>query len=220
MSAIQYKDGGVTISLDGDLAKWAEAAVQQAAGAAIDIVRAELDAVASSAEASWYGPQGVQRVTGKSGQMAVTTTIDAAKGVIRVTVGSTDTRVSSKGTKYSRADGTTGQRTAGVPIPFFVHRPDRLATELQVVSRSQYYAAPPSTRLCRAERDGSTWKVPAPHIKAGDYVLRVSSPRASDGKKLSPLFVFAPGKRAIAAALPKIGAAMAATATATEVPRA
>ena len=52
MSAIQYKDGGVTISLDGDLAKWAEAAVQQAAGAAIDIVRAELDAVASSAEAS------------------------------------------------------------------------------------------------------------------------------------------------------------------------
>ena len=200
MSAIRYKDGGVTISLDGDLAKWAEAAVQQAAGAAIDIVRAELDAVASSAEASWYGPQGVQRVTGKSGQMAVTTTIDAAKGVIRVTVGSSD-------------DRRVGKKALAPAA--YVHRAERLATELQVVTREQFLSAPQSTRVGRARRASTITGA-----KVGDYLIRIASPRASDGKKLSPLFVFAPGKRAITAALPKIGAAMAATATATEVPRA
>ena len=200
MSAIRYNDGGVTISLDGDLAKWAEAAIQKAAGAAIDIVRAELDAVARSAEASWYGPQGVQRVTGKSGQMAVTTTIDAARGVIRVTVGSSD-------------DRRVGKKALSPAA--YVHRAERLATELQVVTREQFLSAPQSTRVGRA-RKAST----ITGAKVGDYLIRVSSPRASDGKKLSPLFVFTPGKRAIAAALPKIGAAMAATATATEVPRA
>ena len=58
----------------------------------IGIVRANMDAVARQAEADWYGPAGVERRTGQSGQMEVTTTIDARRGVIRVTVGSSDPR--------------------------------------------------------------------------------------------------------------------------------
>jgi hypothetical protein len=205
MSAIRYRDGGASVELTGDLAKWAEAAIQKAAGEAIGIVRAELETVARQAEADWYSSAGVERRTGQSGQMAVTTTIDAARGVIRVSVGSSDTRRVGKKNLAPAA---------------YVHRAGPNSVALRVVGESEYYAAPKSTRFCHAKRDGKFWKVPSPEIKAGDYVIKVQNPRASDGKKLSPIFVFAPGKRVITAALPKIGAAMAKTATATEVPRA
>jgi len=204
MSAIRYKDGGASVALEGDLAKWAEAAIQKAAGAAINIVRAELEAVARQAEADWYGPAGVERRTGQSGQMEVTTTIDARRGVIRVTVGSSDPRRVGKKALAPAA---------------YVHRPGPNPVALKVVTKAEYFAAPASTRYFKAKRDGKSWKVPSPEIKAGDYVVQVAG-RAGDGKRLSPLFVFAPGKRVIAAALPKIAAAMATTATATEVPSA
>jgi hypothetical protein len=204
MSAIRYRDGGVSIEIPHDLRAWAESAIKTAAGEAIGIVRAELEAVARQAEADWYGPAGVERRTGQSGQMEVTTTIDARRGVIRVTVGSSDPRRVGKKALAPAA---------------YVHRPGPNPVALKVVTEAEYFAAPASTRYCRAKRDGKSWKVPSPEIKAGDYVVQVAG-RASDGKKLSPLFVFAPGKRAVAAALPEIGAAMARAATSTEVPRA
>jgi hypothetical protein len=103
----RYRDGGATVTLTGDLEAWAERAIRGAAGDAVDVVRAELQTVANAAEAKWYGPQGVRRQTGRSGDMDVVTTIDAGRGIIRVSVGSTDTR-------------TVGKR--GAPLAAFVHR--------------------------------------------------------------------------------------------------
>lgn len=200
----RWREGGVTVTLTGDLEAWAERAIKSALGGAVDVVQAELETVARDAEAAWYSAQGVQRVTGKSGDMAVVTVLDIDKGRVMVSVGSTDDRVSGKGTKYSRADGTSGQRQAGAPIPSFVHRPTSLASTAKVVSREEFYAAPQSTRIGRARK-----AQPANGIAVGDYLVRVSSPRASDGKKLLPLFVNAPGKRALKLAVPALARIMA-----------
>lgn len=198
----RWREGGVTVTLTGDLEAWAERAIKAALGGAVEVVQAELETVARDAEAAWYGSQGVQRVTGKSGDMAVVTVLDIDRGRVLVSVGSTDDRVSSKGTKYHRADGTAAQRQAGAPIPSFVHRPTSLASTFQVVSHKEFFDAPKSTRIGRARKA-------QPGIAVGDYLVRVSSPRASDGKKLLPLFVNAPGKRALKLAVPALARIMA-----------
>lgn len=194
MSALKYRDGGVTVTLTGDLATWAEAAIRRATGDAVAVVQRELGAVASEAEAQWYGPAGVQSRTGQSGQMEVTTTIDQTRGVVRVSVWSADQR-------------RVGKKQ--IAPAAYIHRPGANSVALAVVTEAEYYAAPKSTRFCRARIDGAKWKVPTPGIKAGDYVVQVHNPRASDGKKLAPVFIYGPGKSRIAAALPEIGTALA-----------
>lgn len=188
----KWRDGGVTVTLTGDLEAWAERAIRSALGGAVEVVQAELETVARSAESAWYGAQGVQRVTGKSGDMAVVTVLDLDKGRVLVSVGSTDDRVS------------TSYRSKGAPVPYFVHRAERLATVAKVVTREEFYAAPTSTRIGRARK-----AQPANGIAVGDYLIRVASTRASDGKKLLPLYVNGPGKRALKLAVPALARIMA-----------
>ena len=183
----RWREGGVTVTLTGDLAAWAERAIKAALGGAVEVVQAEMETVARDAEAAWYGSQGVQRVTGKSGDMAVVTVIDLDKGRVLVSVGSTDDRIAGK---------------SGKGVPVYVHRPTSLASSAKVVSREEYYAAPTSTRIGCARKA-------QPGIAVGDYLVRVSSPRASDGKKLLPLFVNGPGKRALKLAVPALARIMA-----------
>lgn len=185
----RYREGGVTVTLTGDLESWAERAIKAALGGAVEVVQDELTTVARDAESAWYSAQGVERVTGKSGDMAVVTVLDVDKGRVLVSVGSTDDRIAGK---------------SGKGVPVFVHRPTSLATAVKVVSRDEFYAAPKSTRIGRARK-----AQPANGIAVGDYLIRVSSPRASDGKKLLPLFVSGPGKRALKLAVPALARIMA-----------
>ena len=185
-----WKEGGVSVALSGDLDAWAKQAMRDATGGAIDILTETLQPVASTASASWYSANGVQRVTGQSGRIEVVSTIDVAKGVVRVSVGSTDTR-------------TAGKKNA--PVPAFVHRPYAATTELKAVTREQFFAAPKSTRVGVAKKDNDSIKV-----KKGDWMIRVVSPRASDGKTLLPIYVNRPGKEAVQGKLTELGAAMAA----------
>ena len=188
--SVVYKENSSSIALSGDLAAWAERAMRDATGGAVDILIATLQPIADAASAGWYGPNGVQRVTGQSGKIAVISTIDANKGVVRVSVGSTDTRKAGK---------------KGAPVPVFVHRPYAATTQLKAVTRDQFYAAPPSTRVGVAKKDNDA--IP---LKKGDWIIRVVSPRASDGKTLLPIYVNRPGKAAVQSKLTELGAAMAA----------
>lgn len=186
---IVWKEGGASVTLSGDLEAWATQAMRDATGGAIDILTETLQPIASTASAGWYGAQGVQRVTGQSGRIEVVSTIDVAKGVVRVSVGSTDTRVAGK---------------KNAPVPAFVHRPYAATTELKAVTREQFFAAPKSTRVGVAKKDNDSIRV-----KKGDWIIRVVSSRASDGKTLLPLYVNRPGKDAVQGKLTELGAAMA-----------
>ena len=188
--SVVWKEGGASVVLSGDLETWATQAIRDATGGAVDILTATLQPVADTASASWYGPGNVQRVTGQSGRIEVVSTIDANKGVVRVSVGSTDTRVAGK---------------KNAPLPVFVHRPYAATTELKAVTREQFFAAPKSTRVGVARKDNDAIKV-----KKGDWMIRVVSPRASDGKTLLPIYVNRPGKAAVQGKLTELGAAMAA----------
>ena len=188
----KWRVGGVTTTLDGDLEAWAERAIKNALGGAVEVVQAELETVARSAESAWYGAQGVQRVTGKSGDMAVVTVLDLDKGRVLVSVGSTDDRVS------------TSNRSKGAPVAYFVHRPGPNTPVAKVVTHEEFYAAPMSTRIGRARK-----AQPANGIAVGDYLVRVASTRAADGKKLLPLYVNGPGKRALKLAVPALARIMA-----------
>ena len=187
--SIIWKEGGASVTLSGDLAAWATQAIRDATGGAVDILTETLQPVASTASAGWYGAQGVQRVTGQSGRIEVVSTIDIAKGVVRVSVGSTDTRVAGK---------------KNAPVPAFVHRPYAATTELKAVTREQFFAAPKSTRVGVAKKDNDSIRV-----KKGDWIIRVVTPRASDGKTLLPIYVNRPGKEAVQGKLTELGAAMA-----------
>jgi hypothetical protein len=184
-----WREGGVSVVLENDLLAWATAAIHDATNGAAAEVAAILEPVAVKARAEWYGPQGVVKRTGLSGQIEVITTANLDKGVVTVSVGSTDTRTAGK----TRA-----------LVPSFVHRPKNNATDIKSVTREEFFRAPASTRLgiARVAR-------PAQGIKAGDWMIRVFSPRASDGKTLLPIYVNKPAKEAVGAKTIEIGATMA-----------
>jgi len=188
--SVVWREGGASVVLSGDLEAWATQAIRDATGGAVDILTETLQPIATTASANWYGPGNVQKVTGQSGRIEVVSTVDVNKGVVRVSVGSTDTRVAGK---------------KNAPVPAFVHRPYAATTELKAVTRDQFFAAPPSTRVGIAKKDNDA--IP---LKKGDWIIRVVTPRASDGKTLLPIYVNRPGKEAVQGKLTELGAAMAA----------
>lgn len=190
--SVVWKEGGASVTLSGDLAAWATQAMRDATGGAIDLLTATLQPIADTASASWYSANGVQKVTGQSGRIEVVHTVDVAKGVVRVSVGSTDTR-------------KVLVRKALVPVPSFVHRAYSATTTMKAVTKDEFFAAPPSTRVGVAKYD---WEFLP--VKKGDWVIRVVTPKASDGKTLLPIYVNRPGKAAVQGKLTELGAAMAA----------
>ena len=185
-----WKEGGASVTLSGDLAAWATQAMRDATGGAIDLLTATLQPIADTASASWYSADGVQKVTGQSGRIEVVHTVDVAKGVVRVSVGSTDTRIAGK---------------KGAPLPAFVHRAYSATTTMKSVTKDEFFAAPPSTRVGVAKYD---WKFLP--VKKGDWVIRVVTPRASDGKTLLPIYVNRPAKLAVDGKITEFGIVMAA----------
>ena len=200
-----WKEGGASVTLSGDLDAWATQAMRDATGGAIDLLTETLQPVASTASAEWYGSQGVSRVTGQSGRIEVVQTVDVAKGVVRVSVGSTDTRTAFKGTKYQTAGGEDRRRQRGAPVPAFVHRPYAATTQRKAVTREQFFNAPKELRVGIAKKD---WEYLP--IKKGDWVIIEVIPARGDGKTLLPIYVNRPGKEAIQGKLTELGAAITA----------
>lgn len=130
MSTLRFRDGDVTVTLGGELEAFARAALDAAGGELVRRLEVEMEAVAAEARASWYGAEGVERETGKSGDIQVVTTIDGDE--VRVSVGSTD----------SRSAGKTGK-----PLVAFVHRRGPLSLDKVAVAHKDYWATPRSRRL-------------------------------------------------------------------------
>jgi hypothetical protein len=151
MGALRYRDGGVTVTLSGDLLTGVDAAIRRAMGGALEVMETEAEAVARKARAAWYGADGVTRRTGKSGDIQPITTIDAAKQEVRVGVGSTDTR-------------TAGRK----PVWVFVHRPAPTSAIQVEVGRAEYFATPDALKA----RYPFVWK-PNPGASDGKNLMAV-----------------------------------------------
>lgn len=181
MGVTRYRDGDVTITLDGALEDLVKRAVDAAAGESVRVLQTRAEGVASRARASWYDPStGVKRKTGASGDVQVVTTVTPSEVI--VSVGSTDTRTSG-----------------GKPRAALVHRPGPLSLIAEEVDQKAWWA------WKRARKP-----VGKPGTKGGsDWIILVPNPNASDGKQLLPLLVLKPAAVALQEALPELTAAFA-----------
>ena len=167
--SFRVTNGGVTVSLDGQLELFVDDLVRRTQSVAIEQIRAAAAEIAATARAEWYGANGVKRRTGRSGDIIATETVDVSKGEIRISVGSADTRIA--GSK---------------PVPVYVHRPTRTSSILKDVRPDRWYSTPAALRgPWRMGVDGK--KIPTIHIP---------NPDASDGKHLLPVLVRAPMRKA------------------------
>ena len=90
--AARYTDGNVSVTLDGTLEAFSKRMLDSVEHDLARKAQARAEKVATAARAAWYDEQGVKRVTGRSGDIQVLTTISDTE--IKVSVGSTDTRTS------------------------------------------------------------------------------------------------------------------------------
>ncbi len=118
----RYTTGNATVTLSGDAERIVRAALEAAGGETVRVLETAAQEVADKARSDWYGPNGVKRRTGRSGQIEVVTTVSDTE--VRVSVGSTDHRKDGKG-KW---------------VPAVVRRPGPLATEPKPVSRGEWWA--------------------------------------------------------------------------------
>ncbi len=164
MSAIRYTEGGVTVALTGDLAARVDAVATQVGGEALRVMRAEAQTVADRARAEWYGANGVNRQTGLSGDIVVTTTVSPDE--VRVGLGSSDTRTNGSGKN----------------VALFVHRPGRLSLAPREVTRGEWWAWKKAGK--------PVGKGGSPH--GADWTIYEASGEASDGANLMSEFVRKP----------------------------
>lgn len=180
----RYISGDTTVTLTGDLEGFVRRALAAASTTAATEIGRAANEVAANAEREWYGPSGVTRRTGKSGDIAVVTTVGDDR--VKVAVGSTD---------LAKAK--------------FVHRPGRLATSPEEITSDEYAAAKrkggPLASLVWHARRGD----PARGIVLGRYYRSVPSAGASDGRYLLPLLVSSPMRARARAVAEQIGREMA-----------
>ena len=185
MGETRYKSGDVTVTLSGELEAFVKGALKRAETHSLRIARELAETVAADARADWYGPDGVTRVTGKSGDIQVVESVDIAAGEVKVSVGSTDERIS-------------GRR----PVPVYVRRPGRLSLRKVSVSHETYWKTRPALRANYHPVPGRD-----PKGTSGPYVFE-PNPKASDGKTLLPILVKNPVKKALRAAASELGTAI------------
>lgn len=179
MGVTRYRDGAVTVTLDGALEDLVKRAVDAAGGESVRVLQRRAEEVAAKARADWYAKgTGVNRKTGKSGDVQVVTTVSPSE--VRVSVGSTDTEM--VGTK---------------PRALLVHRPGRLSLVEKLVTRDEWWA------WKRARKP-----VGKPGTKGGaDWVVYEANPDASDGKYLVPELLRKPAVVKLKDAIPELTAA-------------
>jgi hypothetical protein len=167
---LRVREGGVTVTIDDGLDRFVRGLISRTETSLVRAMREELREVAAEARAAWYGPRGVTRQTGASGDIVVVETVDIDREELRFSVGSTDDRTSR-----------------GKPVPVYVHRPGRLSTVLRECTVAEYFAAPKSMR--------GPW---LPGNPRKPQLFR-PNPKASDGKPILAEFVKRPTKAAVKA---------------------
>lgn len=166
---IRVTQGAATVVIGGELEDFVRGLVQRSETATIRALRESSDKVVRDAESAWYGPGGVQRRTGQSGDIDAVESVDVARGELRVSVGSTDDR-----------------RAGNKPVPVFVHRPRRTSMLVVDCTPDEWYALPKSLR--RPWRTGPSGKVAQ---------RAIANPKASDGKFLLQELVKGPMRKEV-----------------------
>jgi len=192
VNVTRYTNGSATVILTGDLEAFARAALVQATNGAIHVIEAAAEEVRAAAEEVWY--RQVDRETGQSGALAVVTTVDEARGEVRVTVGSTDPRKDKRGR----------------PAVAFIHRPRALSTVVVQITEGEYKSrgGTSAATVFHARFDD-----PHAGIKAGLYYRKKGNPDASDGKVLLQELIRKPMRAKIKVVLPELGRAVTARGT-------
>jgi hypothetical protein len=180
MGEILIREGDMTVRVTDNLDEWVDREIARGIRAVVEAQEEIVNPVAEAARASWYGPEGVTRRTGKSGDIIVTTTIDMGAGEVRTAVGSTDTRI------VKGRDGRSRPRATAI------HRPGALAMEWVEVTESEYW------RLFREnERLGRRLNAIKHDKKTGKHYAKKLKDKTSDGAYLLPLFIVNPARRAM-----------------------
>lgn len=203
MPVLRYKDGDVTVTLTGDLEMFVRKALDAAGGETSRVLEAAAEQVAQGARAAWYAPgTGVQRDTGRSGQIDTITTVSNTE--VRVSVGSTDTET----VRLVRRTKTKGARIVTAPRAAVIHRPGPFATTVEEITHDEYrkLKAAGGARAKTAFRP----RVTRGKIIAGKYYRKVASPRASDGKYLVTELIRKPVRAKVREITPELGRAIAA----------
>lgn len=178
----RYSDGGVTVTLDGGLEEWMRSLLSAAETETVRVIEDAADAEARKSEDAWYGPGGVTRRTGRSGEIKRVTIF--SPGEVRVSVGSTDQRIDSQKKKLT---------------PLYVRRPGPLSLIDKYVTQGEWWAWKEARKP--VGKAGSKGK--------SDWVIRVPNPKASDGKFLMVELVRKPVTAMIKAIAPDIAQAIA-----------
>lgn len=185
MGITRYTDGNVTVTLDGGLESLVRKALDAAGGETLRLMEQAAQDVADKARAEWYAQgTGVKQQTGKSGDIQVVSTVSDTE--VRVSVGSTDTRIAGK---------------AGKPLVAVLRRRGRLSLEEKLVGREEYFAWKSARKpVGRAGKSGSS----------NDWVIYVASDYASDGRNMITELVRKPMSVKVKALTPEMTKAIAA----------
>ena len=168
MSAIRFSSGAASVSMSADIGRKLLETLQKGVPARLLAVAEQ---VAQDARRDWYGPQGVRKVTGQSGDIRATAIISETD--VQIRVGSTDTRKDKKGR----------------PAVAFVRRPGALSLSPVEIDKAAYLAGkkgPKPDSFFHAKKDSP------PLVKAGKFYELKSNPLAGDGKSLFQVLVRAP----------------------------
>ena len=175
MSKTVFADGSVRVELDDGLERLAMSMLSAAERETVALLRREAEAAADEARAAWYGPGGVTRKTGRSGDIVAIVTLDTGRGEVRASVGSTDTRTER-----------------GKPVAALVHRPGPLSLVTRKATHADFESgkakhSPPGKRL------------------PGYGVVTEHNPKASDGKNLMVELVRKPYLRRVKLVSARLG---------------
>lgn len=189
MAVTRYRSGDVTVTVDDGLDRWLRGLLSIAERETVRLLEERAAKLALEARAAWYGPDGVERETGQSGDIVTVTTFDAGRGVVRVSIGSADSR-------------TAG----GKPVAVYVHQARATSLVKKTVSRAEWYATPSKRRgpIFRGDavyRPAAGATVPEALLR---YTVHASNPKARQGKFLLVELVRKPGQvlaREVAAVL-------------------
>lgn len=209
MSTVRVKSGNASATITGLDASVIRRMIEQGTNGAVKILEEALEPVAANARREWYGPNGVERETGKSGDIQVVTTYDLAKSEVRVSVGSTDL---STVAKRSGGGHTDAYRVR------YIHRPSSLTLRAKAVSQEDWWAwkrrglptlAPPGDPWWSDKDHGRGLARNKWYIQTTGLEDKATVSPNDPTYRLLPDLVTKPAKKAIKAARPRLAAAIA-----------
>lgn len=133
---VRVRSGGVTATITGIESATIRAMIGRAMGGALKVMEDRAEELAADARREWYGPNGVNRETGKSGDIQVVTTADLDRGEVRVSIGSTDDR---KVIAQRQRKRTGDSVPVGKPVPVYVHQPWKTSLHPKAVDRVEWF---------------------------------------------------------------------------------